>query len=74
MQDDDRLVGQHERLDAAAQAAEGERRHRLPQLPAPWRCSRAARRRDHMTAFIGRREFITLLGGAAVVAAAGEQF
>ena len=28
-------------------------------------------RRDQMTAFIGRREFITLLGGAAALAARG---
>ena len=28
-------------------------------------------RRDQMTAFIGRREFITLLGGAAALAGGG---
>ena len=116
LQDDADVVRQHQDLDAAAQAAQAERDHRLAQLgragdvAAPlverhihlkplvthWVSSRIVPRteavdrmpvacagceaghgpmrvlsfpspsgwRDQMTAFIGRREFITLLGGA----------
>src|SRR6476620_7755321 len=117
LQHDANVIRQHRDLDLAAQAAQAERHHSLPQfrcaadvaafvkrhadfkpLVTHWVSSRMVPRpkpctgclwlvgpdvkpghgltrvlpfgspsgwRDQMTAFIGRREFITLLGGAA---------